>query len=38
MGRALGGLMIGCWLLLAIMTFAVVVLPLAVSLLIEATR
>jgi len=38
MGRALGRLLIGCWLVFAIMTFAVVVLPLAVSLLIEATR
>jgi hypothetical protein len=38
MGRALGKLLIGCWLLLAIMTFAVVVLPLTLTLLIEATR
>jgi hypothetical protein len=38
MGRALCRLLIGCWLVFAIMTFAVVVLPLALSLLIEATR
>ena len=38
MGRALGRLLIGCWVVFAIMTFAVVVLPLAVSLLIEATK
>jgi hypothetical protein len=38
MGRALGRLLIGCWLLFAIMTFAVVVLPLAVHCLFEATR
>ena len=38
MGRALGRLLIGCWLVFAIMTFAIVVLPLAVSLLIEATK
>jgi hypothetical protein len=38
MGRALGRLLIGCWLLLAIMAFAGVVLPLAVSLLPEATK
>jgi|SRR6516162_2743036 Holliday junction resolvase len=31
MARALGRLLIGCWLLLAIMTFAGVVVPLAVS-------
>jgi hypothetical protein len=37
MGRALNGLLIG-WLLLAITTLALVVLPLAASLLIEATR
>jgi hypothetical protein len=38
MGRALGRLLVGCWLLLGIMGFAVVVAPLAVTLLIEATR
>jgi hypothetical protein len=38
MGRALGKLLVGCWLLLAIMTLAVVVLPLAVSLLLEVTK
>ena len=38
MGRALCRLLIGCWLLLAIMTLAVVVLPLAVSLLLEVTK
>jgi len=38
MGRALCRLLIGCWLLLAIMTFPGVVLPLAVSLVLEATK
>jgi hypothetical protein len=38
MGRALGQLLIGCWLLLAIMGFATVVLPLALSLLLEVTK
>jgi hypothetical protein len=38
MGRTLGELLIGCWVLFAIMTLAVVVLPLTASLLIEATR
>jgi hypothetical protein len=38
MGSALGRLLVGCWLLLAIMTFVGVVLPLAVSLLLEVTK
>jgi hypothetical protein len=37
MSRALGQLLLACWLLFAIMTFAAVVVPLATSLLIEAT-
>jgi hypothetical protein len=36
MARALGELVCGCWLLFAIVTLAVVVLPLTVHCLLEA--
>jgi hypothetical protein len=38
MGRALGRLLVGCWVLFAVMVFAVVVVPLAVHCLFEATK
>jgi hypothetical protein len=37
MARALGQLVVGCWLLFALVGFALVVLPLTAHCLLEAT-